>query len=221
LVANGVRETLGALLGSVVSVRLLEPILPDPAGWAAIGKDAHIFAVRGPLADAAFILRAADAAAFVRAAFGEMAPQPHALSPLEGQVLRRALRAISGCLSPICGARDAAPCEASDARSFTTYFELLLDRPASLRLGVALSREPEAKSAPALTLADLHGVEIDLAVECATGLLEAGRLLELQPGETVKLSTRIDGPGALTAAGRVFLRGECGQAGERRAFVVL
>jgi hypothetical protein len=58
LVANGVRERLAEILATDVSLRLLEPRLPDPDAWHAIARDATCYRVRGPLADAAVVLRA-------------------------------------------------------------------------------------------------------------------------------------------------------------------
>ncbi|HEY6325785.1 MAG TPA: hypothetical protein VIW73_04615, partial [Candidatus Cybelea sp.] len=73
VVANGIRETLTALLGSPVTLRLFEPVMPDPDAWDAIARDATMYRVRGSVADAAIVLRAADAIAFASAVFGEPA----------------------------------------------------------------------------------------------------------------------------------------------------
>ena len=62
VVANGVRQTLGELLGATVAVRLLEPVLPAREAWSQICAGAIVFAISGESSDAALVLRADDAA---------------------------------------------------------------------------------------------------------------------------------------------------------------
>lgn len=220
LTANAMRETLGALLGGPASLRLLEPRIPDDAAWSAISRDAQLFAVRGPAADAVLVLRAGDALALATAAFGEPAGAVRPLSTVENEVVLRAVRALAGSLAPICG-RELSPVERIlDIRACTTYFELLVERPAELRLGVALSRDPQAPAAGALRIDDLMDVEVEVRVEFARGSLSAAEFVDLRPGADVPMMTRVGDPGLLRAGGTVLARGECGALGARSAFAV-
>jgi flagellar motor switch/type III secretory pathway protein FliN len=220
VVANGVRETLGALLATPVSLRLLEPVIPDPAAWGAICASAQLFGVRGPLCDAAFVVRRQDALALASSAFGEPADSPRQLSAVEQEVLVRALRGVAGALTPVCG-RELSPLERIlDIRGYVTYFELLVERPVQARIGIALSRDPAAGGAATLRVEDLLDVQIELSVEFARGSLPAAAFLDLRPGAHVPMTTRIGEPGRLKLGGAVLAHGECGAMGERNAMIV-
>lgn len=220
VLANGVRETLGALLGTPVSLRLLEPVIPDPQAWNAICAGAQLFGVRGPVCDAAFVLRPQDAVALATSAFGEEADAPRRLSAVEQEVLHRALRGIAGSLAPVCG-RELSPLERIlDIHGYVTYFELLVERPVCARIGVALSRDPGASGAATLRIEDLLDVEIELSVEFARGTLPAAAFLDLRSGTNVPMKTRIGEPGRLLLAGAALARGECGALGERSAMII-
>lgn len=220
VVANGVRESLRALLAAPVVLRLLEPVIPDANAWNAICADALFFRVRGSACDAAFVLRPQDALALAGSAFGEETGGVRDLSPVEHEVLLRALRGIAGSLTPVCG-RDAAPLERIlDIRGYTTYFELLLEQPAAARIGVALSRDPRAPGGGTLRPDDLLDVKIDVAVQFARGLIPAAALLDLRPGTDVPMTTRIGEPGLLVTRGATLGRGQCGSIGERAVMIV-
>lgn len=220
VVASSVRETLGALLATPVTVRLLAPVIPRPQAWDAICSGAQLFGVRGPACDAAFVLRPQDAVALASGAFGEEADAPRALSAVEQEVLVRALRGISGSLAPVCG-RELSPLERIlDIRGYVTYFELLVERPFRARIGVALSRDPAARGAATLRVEDLLDVEIEVRVEFARGTLPAAAFLGLRQGTNVPMKTRIGEPGRLLCGGAVLARGECGALGERTAMIV-
>jgi len=103
LVANSARQTLSDLLGTVVSLKLLEPIVPDGAGWSSIGADALVFAVRGAHSDAAIVLRPHDALALACAALGERTESPRCLSTIETEL---AARIASGIEPDDGGVRD-------------------------------------------------------------------------------------------------------------------
>lgn len=220
VLANGVRETLGALLATPVSLRLLEPSIPDADAWNAICAGAQLFGVRGPLCDAAFVLRPQDAVALASSAFGEEAGAARALSAVEQEVLVRALRGVAGSLAPVCG-RELAPLERIlDIRGYVTYFELLVERPVHARIGVALSRDPSSRGAATVRIEDLLDVEIEVCVEFARGTLPAAAFLDLRPGTNVPMKTRIGDPGRLRLGGAVLARGECGAMGDRSAMIV-
>lgn len=220
VVANAVRETLSALLGTQASVRLLEPVIPDARGWSGIAAGAHLFAVRGTACDAAFVLRPSDALALAAAAFGETGIAERALSAVERRVLEQALRSLGGSLAPICGRELCGFEPILDISGFTTYFELLVERPAAVRLGIALSREPVLRGVGALRVEDLLDVEVEVRVEFARGALEAGTFLNLRPGTNVPMMTRMGEPGLLKLGDAVIGRGECGALGERSAILL-
>lgn len=220
VVANGVRETLGALLATPVSLRLLEPVIPDSQAWAAICAGAQLFGLRGPLCDAAFVLRPQDAVALASSAFGEEAGEPRPLSAVEQEVLSRALRGVAGSLTPVCG-RELSPLERIlDIGGYVTYFELLVERPVRARIGVALSRDPAARGSATLRIEDLLDVQIELSVEFARGMLPAAAFLDLRPGSNVPMKTRVGEPGCLKSGSAVFAHGECGAMAERSAMIV-
>jgi flagellar motor switch/type III secretory pathway protein FliN len=221
VVANGVRETLSALFAAPVTLRLLQPVIPDPGAWKIIGAEAKLYRVRASNADAVFVLRPHDALALAAAAFGEPAPEPRRpLSPLENEVLLRAVRALSGTLAPVCG-RDPAVVEPIlDICGCVTYFELILERPAAARIGVALSRDPIPKGGGTLHVEDLLDVEVELSAQFAAGQMPAAAFLDLRPDALVPMMTKIGMPGLLTAGGTVVARGECGTLREQNALIV-
>lgn len=220
VVANGVRETLSALLATTVALRLSEPAIPDVNAWQAICAQAHMFRVCGSIADAAFVLRPRDALALATAAFGETAHEPRSLSPLESEVVQRAVSALAGCLAPVCG-RDPARLEPIlDISGYATYFELFVERPATIRLGIALSKDPVTRGAASIPIERLLDVEIELSAEFAAGAIPAAAFLDLRPGTVVPMITKIGQSGLLRAGGTVLARGECGTLGERNALVV-
>lgn len=220
VIANAVRESLGAALATPVSLRLLAPVLPSPQAWRAICGGALIYRARGSLAEAAFVLRAEDARALASAAFGETETHARDLSRVERELLDRLVRLLGGALSHACGRVAAPPERILDIPGYTTYFELLLERPVRARLGVALSKEPAAQGGPGLRPEDLSGVELEVRVELGHGLLPAGAFLDLRPGVIVPMMTKIGEPGVLLTDGTRLARGECGSRGQRSAFAV-
>lgn len=221
LVANSVRESLAASLGAPVAMRLFEPVVPDRAAWAAIVDGAQLFRVQGPLADAVLVLRRRDALKLAVAAFGECAPPPEReLSAIEREVLERAMQIVAGCLTPVCGASEGPLERIAAFHGYTTYFELLVEQPIDLRIGVALSRETLQKANAGVRREDLGSVAIDLCVEFASGTLDAAAFLRLRAGDIVPLSTKLSERGLLKAGNSIVARGECGALNGRNAFVI-
>ncbi|HET9393691.1 MAG TPA: FliM/FliN family flagellar motor C-terminal domain-containing protein [Candidatus Rubrimentiphilum sp.] len=220
LVANAARETLSELLGTV-TLRLFEPLIPNDAAWRCIASGAEIFAVRGSVADAAFVLRSDDALSLAGAAFGERMVTTRAMSPLEAELLARIVGALCGTLTPVCGARADARIERlTHLTGFVTYFELLLEEPVEARIGVALSREPVPQAVPSLGIAHLEDIELDLAVEIAHGFLPAPALLSLRRGDVVKLDSRLADRAIVRAGENVIARGECGDLNGRSVVIL-
>lgn len=219
LVANAVRETVTQLFCDAPRVRLLEPVLPDPAAWRELLRDARMWYAQGSAGQAAFVLRDRDARAFAASAFGEQEQHDgRELSAIEQDVLERGMRALVTTLSPVCG-RDLAAGPAPPG-PFCVYFEILINGTAPLRLGVAVASEPAAAVSGALRLDDLCDVQVGLEVHLAGGEISAGELLALRPGTLVPMKTRIGEAGRLVLAGTVLARGRCGTNGGRNALVI-
>ena len=220
LVANAARETLTGLLGAV-TLRLFEPVLPDSAAWNCIAAGAEIFAVRGSLADAAFVLRCDDALSLAGAAFGERTIAGRALSALEAELLARIVGALCGTLAPVCGAREDSRVERlTGLNGFVTYFELLVEEPVEARIGIALSREPAPQILPSPGIAHLEGIELNLAIEIAHGIVPASAVLDLRCGDLVKLDSRLADRAIVRAAESVVASGEYGEI-DGRGVVIL
>lgn len=219
LVANGVRETLGALLNASVALKLFEPVIPDAAGWATICADALQYRVRGTLADAALIVRLSDAAALAAAAFGERTACGAELSALERTVLERTMQALAQHCAPICGGGALTVEQGSELRGFTTYFELQIEAPVRARIGVALSREPQPEARPGIDVEHLRDIPLALHARISLGTLTADAIAALRPGALLPLAPGV--PRAVVAlAGRPIGTGECGVHGRYYAVAI-
>jgi hypothetical protein len=214
VVASGARETLGALLASPVNLRLFEPVLPSPDGWRAILDGAMLYRYRGTVADAAIVLRPRDALALARAAFGEVGGEDPSsdlsLSPLESDVLARVSGAIGASLAAVCGPREGAAVErVAEIGAYTTFFELLLDRPVRASIGVAVSREPAPEPRGTLDLTDLEHIPLSVEVCMDLGTFPASAVMALRPGSLLPVAP---GPlrGRLRSGGRTLAFGNCG-----------
>ncbi len=140
VVANGVRETLCALLQSTVELRLFEPTVPSKNGWRAIVDGARLYRVAGTRANAAIVIRPAACIALATAAFGETGSGARPLSSVETTVLDRIVNAVAANFAAVCGARPegVVPQPVTDIDGFLTYFELALERPVPASIGVAV-----------------------------------------------------------------------------------
>ncbi|HEV3154323.1 MAG TPA: FliM/FliN family flagellar motor switch protein [Candidatus Baltobacteraceae bacterium] len=220
VVGNTARETLSALLRAAVKLHVSEPCIPDATAWSAIVDGALVFGMRGSLCEAAFVVRPADALALSAAAFGEIESGSRALSGMENEMLQRVLRALAPALPHLCGRDAGALQQILDTRAFATYLELIVEEPVKVRVGVALSRDPEPKGAPALRLEDLSDVEVEVRAEFAHGQIAAAEFLRLGPGAYVPMMTRMGEPGLLKLGAAALGRGECGEIGERSVIVL-
>lgn len=222
VVASGLRETLGTLLGTPVSVRLFEPVIPSPQAWASVERDATLYCVRGSVADAAIVLRPPDAAALAGAAFGETATAHvvRPLSPIELAVLDRSAGAIAATLAAVIGKRERESIERiATLAGFITYFELSIETPAHARIGIALSRDPMPEPCGSLRVDDLGEVALTAAVTLALGNVEAAAIAALAPGAVVPI-TRSSKRGSLQIGGRTLAYGACGVRNGRYAFAI-
>ncbi len=221
IVANGIRQSLSAALNAPVHLRLLEPTVPGPHAWQVLIAGAQMFCARGPLADAALVLRPRDALAFATAAFEEPEGPPRSLSPLESHIVARALQRIAPALTPLCGCEIAQLEPILDISGYLTYFEVLVERPAAFRLGIALTRDPVSRPAAGLRIEDLLDVQVCLSVQFAAGEMDGETFLRLRPGVDVPMKTRMGEAALLSAEGIVLAQGDCGAAGARSALRVI
>lgn len=221
LTANGVREHLAQIFGVPIALRLIAPVIPDRRAWQTLASQAHVYAVRGSVSEAAFVVRPDDALALAAGLFQEEGGHAgRSLSRLESEVLERALRRLAGALTPVCGTEPSRLERILDIRGFTTYFELLVSDPVRARIGVALSREPQANPIAQLRIEDLADVEIELTVELARGSIPAAHFLALGPASEVPMMTKMADPGLLKLGSAVLARGQCGVAGSRCAMML-
>jgi len=220
LVASSIRETLGSLFGTPAVVKLYEPTIPSPPGWLAIARDARVFRIRASRADAALIVRDADASALAAAGFGEHESRSGPLSALERAVFERIIRAIAAQVAPVCGADVQAPCESDrELHGFTTFFELQVEQPVRARIGIALSRDPVPDAVPAIAAEHLLGLPVELAVRSDLGFYPAATLGALEPGMLLPFPAGAL-RGTLVLAGRAMALGECGVSGRRYALAI-
>jgi len=221
LVANAARQTLSELFALPISLKLIEPILPDSAGWESIGAQALVFTVRGTHSDAAIVLRGQDALALVCAALGEQSDEPRGLSAIENELAARIASALRGALASICGSIGSDRIErVNSLEGYLTYFELIVETPVQARIGIALAREPQSQIVPAIKPDDVRNIHVRLTVEIAHAHLPAAAIASLRIGDTVKLDSAIGEAAHLCAGGSVFARGQCGHQGLRRALAV-
>ncbi|MBV8154410.1 MAG: FliM/FliN family flagellar motor switch protein [Candidatus Eremiobacteraeota bacterium] len=212
VVAGGIRERLGAMLGAPVSLHVLEPRIPSARAWHVIVRAAWIYAVRGSVSDAAIVLRPDDALAMAAAAFGEEPDaSERALSAIESEVLERTVAALAGTLGAVCGEmRDARRGDAAAIGSFSAYFEVAVERPVLARIGVAVAREPEPEPRTALTLDDLAAVPLAVSAGIEVGTIAASRAAALAVGDVVPILPSRAPRGILRIGGRRLAAGTCG-----------
>lgn len=224
VVGNGVRETLSALLGTPVTMRLCEPSIPSPDAWHLLVRNARLYRVRGTVSDAAIVLRAADATALSTALFGEShcaGEAERALSPIECDVLDRMVNAIAANLAAVCGNREGHQVErVGEIGGFVTYFELLIEEPATARIGIALSRDPSSDARGSLEVAHLARVEVTVLACAEIGSAQAAAVARLPVGAVIPMTAGAFTRCALTAHGRRLARGTCGVLNGNYAFCV-
>jgi hypothetical protein len=212
IVANGVRETLTSIFSSPVEMRVFEPSIPAPPAWPAIVKDAVLYRVRGSIADAAIVLRSADALSLVAALFGEgSVHRGRELSPIERDVLDRTVNAIAAHLVSVCGTRESRCVERiGTIEGYSTYFELLVEEPVAARIGVALSRDPSPEPRGCVEIGHLAAVPIATRVTLDLGRIPSGAVADLRPGSVLTLRPYDLQRCSLHAHGRSVARGACG-----------
>ena len=223
VVANGVREGLRTLLGEACAVTLGEPVALDAAAWRSLTRDALLFATPGRATDVVFVLAARDARRLVAAAFGEEPAEGGSWTALEAGAIERIVARCANACEALCVER-RGPTSAVDAARVArsvAYFDVRVAAPVAVTLGVGILRElPEVPPSATLSEKALGGVSIDVTVVLGRGVLPLPRLLELQVGSVVPLSTKVEGQGELNVAGQRIGLGTCGQRQGRPAFEV-
>ncbi|MGB8909136.1 MAG: FliM/FliN family flagellar motor switch protein [Candidatus Cybelea sp.] len=223
VVANGVRETLSSLLGAAVALRLLAPSIPTPQAWPIVLNEALLYRLRGHVADAAIVLRTPDALALAAALFGEsrVAALDRALSPMERDLLDRAINALAGNLAVVCGTPEGRFVErVAEIRGFVTYFEVSIEEPVAVRIGIALSRDPSPEARGSFEFGHLAAAKLKAVASLDLGKAEAAEVARLAPGAIVPIDPSELRRCALSVAGRSVARGTCGIRNGRFAFSV-
>jgi hypothetical protein len=223
VVANGVRETLTSLFGMPVELLLVEPSIPPPPAWLTILKNAVLYRVRGRIADAAIVLRSLDALALTTGLFGERQSVnvDRELSPIERDVLDRTVNAIAVHLSSVCGTREDRCVErVATIQGYASYFELILEKPVTARIGFSLSREPFLESCAHVEFGHLASVLVTASARLDLGMVPSRAVTRLQPGTFVHLRPSDLQRCALSVHGRDLAHGKCGVKNGRYAFSV-
>ncbi|HYW53905.1 MAG TPA: FliM/FliN family flagellar motor C-terminal domain-containing protein [Dongiaceae bacterium] len=226
VVANGIRETLRELLGEHCELVLGEPAALGAQAWAQLARDALLFLTRGRRTDVVLVLPRADARRLVLRAFGESRGEPElpeqACSALELHALERIAARCASAFGALC-----AECESARAvrphevPACTAYFDLRVHAPLPLTLGIGIVRElPEPSPAGALSPSALGSVTVEARAVFAEGTLDAARFVKIQPGEVVKLDTKVGAPASLNIGHRRLATGVPGVVASRTAFLV-
>ena len=216
VVASGTRERLSALLGTTVIVRLFEPQIPTQPAWQTILRDAMLYRIRGNLSDAIIILRPRDAATLAAAAFGETGAElekNRVLSPLECEAIDRAVHAIAGTLTIVCGDRERDGVHVERIQTLecaVTYFEMALDRPVRARIGIALYRDPAPAAQSGVRPEQIGDLALEASVVIDLGRLEAAAVARLVPGQILPIPSTDACRGVLRISNRLLARGVCG-----------
>lgn len=220
MVANGVRETLTSIFGTPVELRVFEPSIPAAPAWPAILMDAVHYRVRGSIADAAIVLRSADALSLTAALFGERLPMDRgrSLSPIERDVLDRIANAIAAHLGSVCGTRESHSAERiAVVDGYTSYFELLLEEPVAARIGIALSRDPSPEPRGSVEIGHLATVLVTAHATLDLGPSRGSVVARIRPGTILPLHPNDLQRCGLRVHGRVLAHGTCGVRNGRYA----
>ncbi len=224
VVANGVREALRTLLGEACAVTLGEPVALDRAAWRALAHDALLFSTPGRATDVVFVLARHDARRLVRAAFGEdVAAGDEPWSALESGAIERIVARCANACDALCVERRGPTAAVAPALLAlpAAYFDVRVSGPIELTLGVGVMRDiPAAVPARTLGLETLADVKIGVSIVLGRGTIPVPRLLDLEVGTVVRLSTKVAGEGELNLAGQRIVFGTCGVRNGHPAFEV-
>ena len=225
LVANGLRETLRELLGATELV-VGEPAAIGADAWALLARDALLFLTRGRQTDIVLVVPQRDARRLVLRAFGESEvaePPQAACSALELLAVERIAARCAAAFEPLCAERRAASRAVGldEVPPCVAYFDVRVHAPVRLTLGVGIARDlPDPGSSGALAVGALDGVPVEARAVFAEGTISTTSFVGLQPGDVVKLDTKVGDPACLNLAGRRLAYGVAGVVASRSAFLV-
>ena len=219
--AQHVQERAPILFGRSVTVRATEPTVVSARAAPVLYEDAIVMEVVGQDAVLHLLLRSKDARRIVAAAFHEQDVALD-LSPIESEVIEKLLHEAGSLAAPICGPI-VTICR-RPARSVPerceSYFELLLEVPDVVRIGIALAADIAPRVTQRLSLRALRDVCVEVEAVFATGSVAASRLADLSLGEVLPLRSGLREPGALRIDGATIALGECGTLQGRHAFSI-
>jgi flagellar motor switch/type III secretory pathway protein FliN len=237
VVANGIRETLRELLGANCELVLGEPAAIGPQAWAQLASDALLFLTRGRQTDIILVLPQNDARRLVLRAFGEGddgdadvpdrgAPPglaDRACSALELHALERIAARCAAAFEPLCAERQdvSHALGAHEVPACVAYFDLRVHAPLPLTLGIGIVRDlPEPSPSGALPPRALESVTLEARAVFAEGTIDAAAFVTLQPGQVIKLDTKVGAPASLKCGARRLAMGVPGVVASRTAFLV-
>lgn len=229
VVANGIRETLRELFGEACELVLGEPAALDATGWSVLARDALLFLTRGRQTDIVLVLPQPDARRLVLRAFGEAdggeaaALPSGACSALELHALERIAARCAAAFDPLCAERrgGSRAVRAHEIPACAAYFDLRIRAPVALTLGIGIVRDlPDPGPWGALPAVALDSVAVEARAIFAEGTIGAAEFVGLQPGDVVKLGTKVGAPASLNLAGRRLATGVPGVVASRTAFLV-
>lgn len=224
VVANGIREALRTLLGEACTLTMGEPVVLDAQAWRSLAHDALAFATPGRATDVVFVLALRDARALVHAAFGEEpALADGSWSALEAGAIERIVARCANACDALCVERRGAT-TAVDIVTLprpVAYVDVRVSAPIALTFGLGIIRElSDPPPSRMVSPATLYDVALPVTVVLGRGTLTIPRLLELQVGTVVPLSTQVAEEGELKLAGQRIALGTCGVRNSRPAFEV-
>lgn len=227
VVANGLRETLRELFGEACELVVGEPSTLAAEAWRVVSRDAFLFLTRGRQTDIVLVIPRTDARRLVLRAFGEPAATAHAHAPperecsaLEVHAIERIAARCALAFDPLCAER-RSPSRAvtqGDVPSCAAYFDVRVQVPAALVLGIAIVRAlPDPGPAAGFGPGALDAVALPLRVVFAAGRIDAGAFARWRAGDIIPLATPIGAPATLEIGGRAFATGAPGACGSRAA----
>jgi flagellar motor switch/type III secretory pathway protein FliN len=224
LVAGRLREALREVLGDPCDVVIGEPQSVDDAAWSALTRDARCYLTRGRQTDVVLVITEHEGAALVRHAFGEPADTTAgAPSALETLALERLAARCSSSWDPLCAERRdvSQPLARANIPRCVTFFDVRLRAPLAASLGVGIVRDlPDAGPGEPFAPHLLARVPLEVRAELGRGTLDAGTLARLEPGDVVRLRTKVGSTATLKIGKTPLAVGACGFVGTRPAFRV-
>lgn len=217
--ANAVAAGLSAALGRTVNVVLGEPVAVEPAAWRKLCTAAWAYGID---ATTTCLIDRASASNVLAAVIGESPATPP--TPLEMRALDRFMVRAWEQASVGSQGREV-PKRLREAPARTWVVDMRTSGPLRATLVVGGSAPPDAPRGPSMGARLLAGIEVDVRVELASGMLAARELGALTVGALVPMRTKVRDSAMLKVADATIAYGEYGEVeGEngagRPAFLV-